>query len=560
MPKPKIKIKTLKLAAVSSAMVLALSFGSSVLAMKSVPQDWLGALDVLDVSDQIVYLDSIKELRITDYELRKAAAELLDASESFSVIPDATSAARAILNLTLSKIPDYSTSPRFGDGPKVVVRPFTCSPAFACEGRQVGADYQLPDLKSLLAQAWDRVSRITYHVSEPQVAGISQPIPAEDFDPSPIPAEDEASRAEILQKPYKDPRLPDPTLSSGMGGGNVSNSASGMGNSTQATTIIREIHNYTLQASLTAEELTALLTTNSQLTTLLKGEKGERGETGPQGPQGSQGPSGSGFVYIAPTASNTSPGSVGGVTYFGAKELTTQTLTATGLATLDTLTVNNGTTFEGSLTLGDGGDTVAINSSDWDISTTGSITNATYEGLTITTTTGTLTITDAKTLTVSNILTFTGTDSSTVAFGAGGTVTYTTDKLSVFAATTSAELDGVISDDTGSGALVFADTPTLVTPVLGAATATSIAIGANILDTNEWANLDGVNQTLATTSSPTFAGLALGTGSLTMTGSLGTTGARLTKGWFTDLEVTNAIAGSITGNAATVTNATLTTA
>lgn len=47
--------------------------------------------------------------------------------------------------------------------------------------------------------------------------------------------------------------------------------------------------------------------------------------------------------------------------------------------------------------------------------------------------------------------------------------------------------------------------------------------------------------------------MALGTNSITMTGSLGTTGARLTKGWFTDLQVTNAIAGSITGNAATAT-------
>lgn len=54
--------------------------------------------------------------------------------------------------------------------------------------------------------------------------------------------------------------------------------------------------------------------------------------------------------------------------------------------------------------------------------------------------------------------------------------------------------------------------------------------------------------------------IALGVNNLTMTGSLGTTGARLTKGWFTDLQVTNAIAGSITGNASTVTNATLTTA
>jgi len=47
--------------------------------------------------------------------------------------------------------------------------------------------------------------------------------------------------------------------------------------------------------------------------------------------------------------------------------------------------------------------------------------------------------------------------------------------------------------------------------------------------------------------------LALGANSITMSGSIGVTGTRVTKGWFTDLEVTNAIAGSVTGNAATVT-------
>ena len=72
-------------------------------------------------------------------------------------------------------------------------------------------------------------------------------------------------------------------------------------------------------------------------------------------------------------------------------------------------------------------------------------------------------------------LTLTGTDTSTVAFGAGGTVAYVANKLSVFASTTSAELAGVISDETGTGALVFASSPTLVTPVLGVATATSVA-------------------------------------------------------------------------------------
>jgi hypothetical protein len=89
-------------------------------------------------------------------------------------------------------------------------------------------------------------------------------------------------------------------------------------------------------------------------------------------------------------------------------------------------------------------------------------------------TSATLTIADGKTLTASNSLTFTGTDSSSVAFGAGGTVVYTSNKLSVHASTTSSELAGIISDETGSGSLVFATSPTLVTPTLGVATATSI--------------------------------------------------------------------------------------
>jgi hypothetical protein len=50
---------------------------------------------------------------------------------------------------------------------------------------------------------------------------------------------------------------------------------------------------------------------------------------------------------------------------------------------------------------------------------------------------------------------------------ATGTVALTNNKLSAFAATSSAELAGVLSDETGSGALVFATSPTLVTPALG---------------------------------------------------------------------------------------------
>lgn len=53
------------------------------------------------------------------------------------------------------------------------------------------------------------------------------------------------------------------------------------------------------------------------------------------------------------------------------------------------------------------------------------------------------------------------------------------DTLAFFAATTSAQLAGVISDETGSGALVFATSPTLVTPDIGVATGTSLSLTAN---------------------------------------------------------------------------------
>jgi hypothetical protein len=52
----------------------------------------------------------------------------------------------------------------------------------------------------------------------------------------------------------------------------------------------------------------------------------------------------------------------------------------------------------------------------------------------------------------------------------GGGDALTTSPLSQFAATTSSQLAGVISDETGSGSLVFATSPTLVTPVLGTPT------------------------------------------------------------------------------------------
>lgn len=70
-----------------------------------------------------------------------------------------------------------------------------------------------------------------------------------------------------------------------------------------------------------------------------------------------------------------------------------------------------------------------------------------------------------------------GTDITVTFPNLAGTVALSTNNLGVFAPTTSAQLAGVMSDETGSGALVFATSPTLTTPALGAATATSVAIG-----------------------------------------------------------------------------------
>lgn len=93
-----------------------------------------------------------------------------------------------------------------------------------------------------------------------------------------------------------------------------------------------------------------------------------------------------------------------------------------------------------------------------------------------------ISIADTKLFTVNNTLTFSGTDSSSIAFGAGGTVAYTSNKLSTFASTTSAELLGVISDETGTGSLVFNNAPTFVgtvtIPTLSSTTANITTIAA----------------------------------------------------------------------------------
>lgn len=210
---------------------------------------------------------------------------------------------------------------------------------------------------------------------------------------------------------------------------------------------------------------------------------------------------------------------------------------STGLVTVQT---NGGATL---WTLGASSDVLLINTS---ISTAAGTWDVHYLATGIAT---------GKKLAFANSLNFSGTDGSSVAFGTGGTVTYTSNNLSVFAATTSAQLAGVISDETGSGALVFATSPTLVTPTLGVATATTInkvtltapATGSTLTIA------DG--KTLTASNTLTLAGTDATTmtfpGASDTVGGLGTVQTWTAQNKFNNIiDVNNAITAS--GNAATV--------
>lgn len=154
--------------------------------------------------------------------------------------------------------------------------------------------------------------------------------------------------------------------------------------------------------------------------------------------------------------------------------------------------------------------------------TLGAATATSVNGLTITSTTGTLTITNGKTLSLNNTLTFSGTDGSSIAFGAGGTIgpagyaslgqipgTATNDSAS------SGNIGQLVSSTVASGSAV-------ALPNLTATNITSISLTAG--DWDVWIN--GYIKTAAGTTVLNAALASISTTSATLDETPGNVGKR----------------------------------
>ena len=131
----------------------------------------------------------------------------------------------------------------------------------------------------------------------------------------------------------------------------------------------------------------------------------------------------------------------------------------------------------------------------------------------------------------------------------------TTNPLSQFAATTSLQLKGVISDETGSGLLVFATSPTLTPPTIGAATATSINKMAVTAPTTSSTLAVADGKTLTASNTLTFTGtdgssVAFGAGG-TATYTIASGAKALATGAIASAACTSAQTDTATGTATT---------
>jgi len=130
-------------------------------------------------------------------------------------------------------------------------------------------------------------------------------------------------------------------------------------------------------------------------------------------------------------------------------------------------------------------------------------------------------------------LTTTGTIEGATLTESSNAVPNATDNLSFFAATTSAQLLALLSDETGTGAAVFANTPTLVTPEIGAATGTSLDLGGTTAYSSRQVTVDtggGLDINMGTASGDDFT---VDTSAFVVEGDSGNVGIGTTSPTFT---------------------------
>ncbi|MBV5322718.1 MAG: hypothetical protein JZU60_02650 [Ilumatobacteraceae bacterium] len=149
--------------------------------------------------------------------------------------------------------------------------------------------------------------------------------------------------------------------------------------------------------------------------------------------------------------------------------------------------------------------------------------------------------------------------------GGGGGDALTSNPLSQFASTSSLQLKGVISDESGSGSLVFATSPTLVTPILGTPTSGTLTNcaglpPAGVVGTALVAAAIGVTVQAYDLDLSTWAGITPGTGVATaLAVNVGTNGAFVVVGGALGTPLTG-VATNLTGTASGLTAGSATTA
>ncbi len=234
-------------------------------------------------------------------------------------------------------------------------------------------------------------------------------------------------------------------------------------------------------------------------------------------------------IFNLPDAGSSARGvvSTGTQTLAGAKTfssaLTVSDATTSTSTTTGALKITGGVGIGGSLYTSTG----SSSSVSGVVLANGNVSATTYNKLTLTApaTSATLTLANGSTLATSgaNSLTFTTTTATSVTLPSAGTLTTTGNKLNVFASTSSSELAGIISDKTGSGALVFATSPDFTTSMT-TSSATFSLLNATATTINAFGAATTLSVGAATgtfTHNSTDNSTTISTGSLVVAGGAG---------------------------------------